>query len=328
MRHIDIEMSATVVLFLVFLPGLCASRENVAFGAKAVQSSTYNYLGEAMNAVDGNSNSDYMQGSCTHTDPERNPWWRVELPGTYRVDMVTITNRGDCCEERINGAQIRIGNSLENNGNNNHLAATIESLPRGATGTYKFAPVKGRFVNIVIPGRGKILTLCEVKVFSENVAFGAKAVQSSTYNYLGEAMNAVDGNSNSDYMQDSCTHTDPERDPWWRVELPGTYRVGMVTITNRGDCCEERINGAEIRIGNSLENNGNNNRLAATIESLPRGGTGTYKFAPVKGRFVNIIIPGKRKILTLCEVKVFADALQQQFSSASGRKHLQQSQHR
>ncbi|KAL0166467.1 hypothetical protein M9458_038311, partial [Cirrhinus mrigala] len=32
-----------------------------------------------------------------------------------------ITNRGDCCPERINGAQIRIGNSLENNGNNNEL---------------------------------------------------------------------------------------------------------------------------------------------------------------------------------------------------------------
>ncbi len=39
----------------------------------------------------------------------------------HKVTRVIITNRGDCCEKRIVGAQIRIGNSLENNGNNNEL---------------------------------------------------------------------------------------------------------------------------------------------------------------------------------------------------------------
>jgi len=60
-------------------------------------------------------------GSCSQTNADRDPWWRVDLGKVYKVKRVLITNRGDCCAERINGAQIRIGNNLENNGNNNEL---------------------------------------------------------------------------------------------------------------------------------------------------------------------------------------------------------------
>ncbi|XP_067250481.1 uncharacterized protein [Chanodichthys erythropterus] len=286
---------------------------NVALGAKAVQSSTYNHLGGAENAVDGNKESNYMLGSCTHTDGI-DPWWRVDLKEVHRVTRVSITNRGDCCEERIEGAQIRIGNSLENNGNDNELAATVEHILPGGTETFEFKPVKGRYVNIFLPGN-KYLSLCEVQVFavketskcicaSKNLALGAEAVQSSTYNHLGGAKNAVDGNKESNYMLGSCTHTEGI-DPWWRVDLKEVHRVTRVSITNRGDCCEERIEGAQIRIGNSLENNGNDNELAATVEHILPGGTETFEFKPVKGRYVNIFLPGN-KYLSLCEVQVFA----------------------
>uniref|UniRef100_A0A671MMY5 Si:ch1073-376c22.1 n=1 Tax=Sinocyclocheilus anshuiensis TaxID=1608454 RepID=A0A671MMY5_9TELE len=259
----------------------------------SVQSSTYNYLGAAQNAVDGNSESNYMLGSCTHTAGD-DPWWRVDLREVHKVTRVSITNRGDCCEERIVGAQIRIGNSLENNGNRLQLLVYEQHRP-----------VKGRFVNIFLPGHGKYLTLCEVKVFAENLAVGAEAVQSSTYNHLGAAQNAVDGNSESNYMLGSCTHTAGD-DPWWRVDLREVHKVTRVSITNRGDCCEERIVGAQIRIGNSLENNGNSNDLVTAIGFILSGGTKTFDFKPVKGRYVNIFLPGTNKYLTLCEVEVFA----------------------
>ena len=93
---------------------------NLALGATAVQSSRYDQE-EAQHAVDGNRNSILSGGSCTHTNADWNPWWRVDLGEEYEVTRVSITNRGDCCAWRINGAQIRIGNSLENNGNNNEL---------------------------------------------------------------------------------------------------------------------------------------------------------------------------------------------------------------
>ncbi|XP_059365423.1 fucolectin-4-like [Carassius carassius] len=106
-----------------------------------------------------------MLGSCTHTAGD-NPWWRLALKEVHKVIRVSITNRGDCCAERIIGAQIRIGNSLANNGNSNELTAIFDFIQSGETKTFDFKPVKGRFVNIFLPGQGKYLTLCEVNVFA------------------------------------------------------------------------------------------------------------------------------------------------------------------
>ncbi|KAL0189935.1 hypothetical protein M9458_017034, partial [Cirrhinus mrigala] len=72
----------------------------------------YGALTAAQNAIDGNRDI---------TNWDRNPWWRVDLLDVYKITRVSITNRGDCCEERIEGIQIRIGNSLDNNGNSNEL---------------------------------------------------------------------------------------------------------------------------------------------------------------------------------------------------------------
>lgn len=87
--------------------------------APTSQSSTYG--GMAEHAIDGREHTDYDFGSCTDTKLEANPWWRVDLTRPFNITMVTVTNRMDCCEQRINGAQIHIGSSLENNGNDNTL---------------------------------------------------------------------------------------------------------------------------------------------------------------------------------------------------------------
>ena len=81
--------------------------------------------GNPERAIDGNRASVWSQGSCTHTSQESKPWWRVDLQKTYKVNTVKITNRKDCCEKRINGAEIRIGNSLNDNGNGNPRYALL-----------------------------------------------------------------------------------------------------------------------------------------------------------------------------------------------------------
>ncbi|KAL0189896.1 hypothetical protein M9458_016995, partial [Cirrhinus mrigala] len=48
----------------------------------------------------------------------------------------------------------------------------------------------------------------------------------------------------------TCSHTELQSDPWWTLDLLKTYSVNRVTITNRPDCCDGRINGTEIRVGN------------------------------------------------------------------------------
>ena len=52
--------------------------------------------------------------SCTHTyggyngAGSTNPWWRVDLFNEYAVNKVIVSNREDCCSERLNGFQVEI----------------------------------------------------------------------------------------------------------------------------------------------------------------------------------------------------------------------------
>lgn len=90
---------------------------NVAPSGTATQSSTIP-LGDASHAIDGNKNTYYEAGFCTHTYDRLNSWWSLLLPAMYSISSISITNR-NIVGERINKAEILIGNSLDNNGNNN-----------------------------------------------------------------------------------------------------------------------------------------------------------------------------------------------------------------
>ncbi|XP_045561153.1 uncharacterized protein isoform X2 [Salmo salar] len=274
---------------------------NLALNGVATQSSLYNNR-DASDAIDGKRNTNY--GSCTHTLKDRNPWWRVDLLNVYRITDVTLTNRGDCCPERLDGAEIRIGNSLENNGINNPRCAVISHIPAGEAHTFQCNEMEGRYVVVVIPGRSEWLTLCELEVHGTpagNLALNGVATQSSLYNNRN-ASDAIDGKRNTNYG--SCTHTLKDRNPWWRVDLLNVYRITDVTLTNRGDCCPERLDGAEIRIGNSLENNGINNPRCAVISHIPAGEAHTFQCNEMEGRYVVVVIPGRSEWLTLCELEV------------------------
>uniref|UniRef100_A0A671XQ11 Si:ch211-215k15.4 n=1 Tax=Sparus aurata TaxID=8175 RepID=A0A671XQ11_SPAAU len=219
---------------------------NIAKGGKVAQSSLA-WKGVPERAIDGSRASNWLQGSCTHTQGDKNPWWRLDLLKPYKVNTVTITNRKDCCHKRINGAEIRIGNSRVNNGNANPRCAVITSILAGESKTYECRGMEGRYVNIVIPGRREALTLCEVEVTGQP---SGKIAPNGDLQHMVRASN---------WLQGSCTHTQGDKNPWWRLDLLKPYKVNTVTITNRKDCCHKRINGAEIRIGNSRVNNGNAN---------------------------------------------------------------------
>ncbi len=53
-------------------------------------------------------------------------------------------------------------------------------IPSGGAKTFEFKPVKGRYVNIFLPGHGKYLTLCEVQVFAGK----GKTQRSNVFTYF------------------------------------------------------------------------------------------------------------------------------------------------
>lgn len=77
------------------------------------QSST-NETAAAGRAVDGNRDSSFTHNSCTLTQTQSNPWWRVDLEEMYTMNTIVLTNRDDD-EGTLNGAEIWIGESLKTN---------------------------------------------------------------------------------------------------------------------------------------------------------------------------------------------------------------------
>jgi hypothetical protein len=75
----------------------------------------------AARAVDGDNSTDIAAGSCTHTSgAESSPWWMVDLGQVRAVSAVKIWGRSDCCSERLQGFDVRIGSSASS-----YSAATV-----------------------------------------------------------------------------------------------------------------------------------------------------------------------------------------------------------
>ncbi|KAI8498801.1 hypothetical protein Bbelb_232540, partial [Branchiostoma belcheri] len=144
----------------------CKPRENIARGRPAWQSTTYEgeypSKGEAGNAVDGNRETLYNVHVCAHTLDENDPWWYVDLGSPRSIERVVIFNREDCCSERLSPFRVHVGNSLAVASNpscgGDHSAA-------GLITAVECAGVTGRYVGVLLPGSGRILTLCEVEVY-------------------------------------------------------------------------------------------------------------------------------------------------------------------
>uniref|UniRef100_A0A3B5QEB1 Si:ch211-215k15.4 n=1 Tax=Xiphophorus maculatus TaxID=8083 RepID=A0A3B5QEB1_XIPMA len=282
MRH-----TSVLLLLLLLVTALAYEYKNVALRGKATQSHRLqsDFSVDAYNAIDGNRNSDLRRGSCTHTGPQAHPWWRVDLLETYVVTSISVTNRGDCCSENINGAGIHVGNSLQDDGTSNPVVAVISGIPPGRTLRITFtSPVEGRYVIVSLPGFNRVLTLCEVEIYGyraptgENIAIYGKATQSSLHTH-GKA---------------SCSHTIHEFNPWCVTSSVEAYL---------------RLQGAEIRIGDSLNNNGNNNPRCAAIGVISPGFTQNFQCNGMNGQYINIVIPGRTEYLILCEVEVYASRL-------------------
>ncbi|XP_019622074.1 PREDICTED: uncharacterized protein LOC109468258 [Branchiostoma belcheri] len=137
-----------------------------------------------------------------------------------------------------------------------------------------------------------------------NVAREKAASQTSTA-YDGLASRAVDGNTDGSWYVGSCTCTIEEPNPTWWVDLGHSYQIDSVVIVNRQDCCWERLNPFNIHIGDS-----------AQVSMNPKCG-GDHQIdvnrpfisvpcQAMRGRYVGVRLPGQSRVLTLCEVQVYA----------------------
>ncbi|XP_077988299.1 uncharacterized protein LOC144442799 [Glandiceps talaboti] len=137
-----------------------------------------------------------------------------------------------------------------------------------------------------------------------NVALAGTASQSSTH-YTAHASRSNDDNTQSHYELESCSHTQNDQDAWWKVDIGKSYAVYEIIVTNRQDCCSERLLNAEVKVGNS-ENIGENTRCGEMV-GLDRVNEETLTFqcdGLVSGRYVSVQLVDRQDQLNICEVQV------------------------
>ena len=113
----------------------------------------------AARAVDGGTSGNYWDGSCTHTEEEQYPWWMVDFGTSRNIVMVQIYGRSDCCSERLNGFQIRIGDSPDMS---NPICSLWNAYPNPVVTVA--CKGRGRYLTVSLPSTEPI-TLCEVYVW-------------------------------------------------------------------------------------------------------------------------------------------------------------------
>ncbi|KAM7366471.1 hypothetical protein PAMP_015909 [Pampus punctatissimus] len=282
---------------------------DVAMAGVATQSSLFHLSYPPRFVIDGKPNLHNDSQSCTATRSEANPWWRLDMWGPYAVASVEVIRRSDCCIDQINGAEIRIGDSIENNGNNNPRCAVITINQVSPIMTFNCNQMKGRYVNIYLPGKGKKLQLCEVKVYATALVSGGNIAPRGIAKQSSEPVSgatapemAIDEQPGS-----TCASVPPEDNPWWRVDLRSVYRITAVSVFSIEGCCSEELNRAEVRIGFREEID---NQRCAVISITEGQSKYTYQCGIMEGRFVYVVLPGLQKTLTFCEIHVYGNVLE------------------
>ncbi len=136
------------------------------------------------------------------------------------------------------------------------VLAILLSIPAGSP-TAPATPQKSsrantkivRYVRIELPGNNRTLSLAEVQVWREgrNIAPDGVASQSST-DAQAPAGRANDGNPSGTIHDASVCLTAPGENPWWELDLGRAQGVQRITIWNRQDGQEGKLDNFTLKL--------------------------------------------------------------------------------
>ena len=135
---------------------------NVALGKPVTMSSTQ-FGKNGSEAVDGNTNGNWSDGSVSCTDSAPYPYWTVDLEHIYSIDQIRIYNRTDCCSERLRDFFVEVSEDDEN-----YTQAIFRAGNAGELLKLNLNGLKGRYVRIRMD-RYEFLSLAEVEVYGTMV---------------------------------------------------------------------------------------------------------------------------------------------------------------
>ena len=145
-------------------------------------------------------------------------------------------------------------------------------------------------------------------IASTNLALNGVARQSSDYSVIGPADRAIDGNTDGNFFANSVTHTDPEQEAWWEVDLGSIHYIAAVNTYNRTDCCFERATGFHVFVSDTPFTGttvADSQAQADVLDLYESGEMGTPTVLSVNrtGRYIRVQLTGS-EVLNLAEVEV------------------------
>lgn len=128
---------------------------NIAVGKQASQSSVI--LKHVPNlAVDGR-----LDGNCSQTNYEENPWWRVDLQNDHYIMAIVILN---CCNSVMENVEVRVGSN--ENREMNKICGHIDVVNSKENAVLLCSSdLSGRYVHLNVRGKNKSLSICEVRIY-------------------------------------------------------------------------------------------------------------------------------------------------------------------
>jgi hypothetical protein len=212
---------------------------NVAQGKPVTASTDYGGLYPIEKFVDGTT-------SMGHTLGSQIDWVQIDLGVETDVDYVKITNRRDCCSDRIIGTKVQL---LDNSETVVNESPEIDTDKREYTiqfngestpiiNTTEWTP---RYVKLQHT-RQVAINLSEVEVYDMdgvNVAQGKPVTASTNYGGLYPIEKFVDGTT-------TMGHTLGSQIDWVEIDVGDQSYITKVVIKNRGQ--SERTVGIKVQI--------------------------------------------------------------------------------
>jgi len=254
---------------------LISASQNIALGKFTTASSSFGGW-EDYRAVDGDI------GTSFHSAQQLNSLWILDFKALVTIDQIKLVNRQDCCQDRLKGAKLEIidgyGNAV--------VTEVVDSETVDILTLDYDPPTEGMLIRITHPTA--YLNFAELEVYGEigteglyNIAEG-KTTSSSiglpgmTHEY------ALDGS------RDTFFHAGDNKDGWWMVDFETTAFIRQITLFNRKQCCQERMNNTVIDI---LADDGSIVASQTITEVLDVYMFGFYN--KPEGRFVRITNPNE-----------------------------------
>ena len=285
------------------------------FKAEVIQKS--NQMNKKINELQEKHNND-LRREVIHVETE------IEKAST-KIETESVARDNDCrteikreinridlkmnalTEKQVNDLQneiVRLENKLDDVSKKLENESTardkdIENLIKKNELSYRYALCDSSNFDTCLSGD---CCISHQYVYNYNFASGKNAWQSSEC-CRGQPNLALDGNRDSNYHHNSCTHTSSESNPWWMVDLGRVVYVARIIIQNRGDCCGERLRNVVITVGMKKDQDGEE------CGRFPGPGTNgqlieIHCAKKMWGQFVKIMI-NSTNALTLCEVEVY-----------------------